>query len=223
MAIGLGKMFGFDFPENFHYPFMAESITDFWRRWHMSLSSWFKDYVYIPLGGNRVCFARHLCNILIVWILTGLWHGAAWNFIIWGMYFALLLIAEKLWLLKFLKNHKIFSHIYVLFAVLISFVLFDASDLQQILFHIRTMFTANGYPLVCVQSMYYLRSYFLILLISIVGATPLPINVWKKLKKNNRFASVSIIAEPLMLVVLLILCTAYLVDGSFNPFLYFRF
>lgn len=223
MAIGLGKMFDFDFPENFHYPFMAESITDFWRRWHMSLSSWFKDYVYIPLGGNRVCFARHLCNILIVWILTGLWHGAAWNFIIWGMYFALLLIAEKLWLLKFLKNHKIFSHIYVLFAVLISFVLFDASDLQQILFHIRTMFTANGYPLVCVQSMYYLRSYFLILLISIVGATPFPINVWKKLKKNNRFASVSIIAEPLMLVVLLILCTAYLVDGSFNPFLYFRF
>ena len=117
----------------------------------MSLGSWFRAYVYIPLGGNRVCFARHLCNILIVWILTGLWHGAAWNFIMWGIYFAFLLILEKLWLLKFLKRHKLCRHIYVLLAVLISFVLFDASDLQQAFFYIRTMFTANGYPLVCTQ------------------------------------------------------------------------
>lgn len=223
MAIGLGKLFGFDFPENFHYPFMAESITDFWRRWHMSLGSWFRDYVYIPLGGNRVCFARHLCNILIVWILTGLWHGAAWNFIMWGIYFAFLLILEKLWLLKFLKRHKLCRHIYVLLAVLISFVLFDASDLQQAFFYIRTMFTANGYPLVCTQSMYYLRSYSFILCIAIIAATPVPKKIWNTLIQNHTCDTLMIFAEPLLLVILLLVCTAFLVDGSFNPFLYFRF
>ena len=223
MAIGLGKLFGFDFPENFHYPFMAESITDFWRRWHMSLGSWFRDYVYIPLGGNRVCFARHLCNILIVWILTGLWHGAAWNFIMWGIYFAFLLILEKLWLLKFLKRHKLCRHIYVLLAVLISFVLFDASDLQQAFFYIRTMFTANGYPLVCTQSMYYLRSYSFILCIAIIAATPVPKKIWNTLIQNHTCDTLMILAEPLLLVILLLVCTAFLVDGSFNPFLYFRF
>lgn len=223
MAIGLGKLFGFDFPENFHYPFMAESITDFWRRWHMSLGSWFRDYVYIPLGGNRVCFARHLCNILIVWILTGLWHGAAWNFIMWGIYFSFLLIAEKLWLLKFLNRHKLCRHIYVLLAVLISFVLFDASDLQQAFFYIRTMFTANGYPLVCTQSMYYLRSYSFILCIAIIAATPVPKKIWNTLIQNHTCDTLMILAEPLLLVILLLVCTAFLVDGSFNPFLYFRF
>lgn len=223
MAIGLGKLFGFDFPENFHYPFMAESITDFWRRWHMSLGSWFRDYVYIPLGGNRVCFARHLCNILIVWILTGLWHGAAWNFIMWGIYFAFLLILEKLWLLKFLKRHKLCRHIYVLLAVLISFVLFEASDLQQAFFYIRTMFTANGYPLVCTQSMYYLRSYSFILCIAIIAATPVPKKIWNTLIQSHTCDTLMIFAEPLLLVILLLVCTAFLVDGSFNPFLYFRF
>lgn len=223
MAIGIGKLFGFDFPENFHYPFMAESITDFWRRWHMSLGSWFRDYVYIPLGGNRVCFARHLCNILIVWILTGLWHGAAWNFIMWGIYFAFLLILEKLWLLKFLNRHKLCRHIYVLLAVLISFVLFDASDLQQAFFYIRTMFTANGYPLVCTQSMYYLRSYSFILCIAIIAATPVPKKIWNTLIQNHTCDTLMILAEPLLLVILLLVCTAFLVDGSFNPFLYFRF
>lgn len=223
MAIGLGKLFGFDFPENFHYPFMAESITDFWRRWHMSLGSWFRDYVYIPLGGNRVCFARHLCNILIVWILTGLWHGASWNFIMWGIYFAFLLILEKLWLLKFLNRHKLCRHIYVLLAVLISFVLFDASDLQQAFFYIRTMFTANGYPLVCTQSMYYLRSYSFILCIAIIAATPVPKKIWNTLIQNHTCDTLMILAEPLLLVILLLVCTAFLVDGSFNPFLYFRF
>lgn len=223
MAIGLGKLFGFDFPENFHYPFMAESITDFWRRWHMSLGSWFRDYVYIPLGGNRVCFARHLCNILIVWILTGLWHGAAWNFIMWGIYFSFLLILEKLWLLKFLNRHKLCRHIYVLLAVLISFVLFDASDLQQAFFYIRTMFTANGYPLVCTQSMYYLRSYSFILCIAIIAATPVPKKIWNTLIQNHTCDTLMILAEPLLLVILLLVCTAFLVDGSFNPFLYFRF
>lgn len=223
MAIGLGKLFGFDFPENFHYPFMAESITDFWRRWHMSLGSWFRDYVYIPLGGNRVCFARHLCNILIVWILTGLWHGAAWNFIMWGIYFAFLLILEKLWLLKFLKRHKLCRHIYVLLAVLISFVLFDASDLQQAFFYIRTMFTANGHPLVCTQGMYYLRSYSFILCIAIIAATPVPKKIWNTLIQNHTCETLMILAEPLLLVILLLVCTAFLVDGSFNPFLYFRF
>ena len=223
MAIGLGNLFGFDFPENFHYPFIAKSITDFWRRWHMSLGSWFRDYVYIPLGGNRVCFARHLCNILIVWILTGLWHGAAWNFIMWGIYFSFLLILEKLWLLKFLKRHKLCRHIYVLLAVLISFVLFDASDLQQAFFYIRTMFTANGYPLVCTQSMYYLRSYSFILCIAIIAATPVPKKIWNTLIQNHTCDTLMILAEPLLLVILLLVCTAFLVDGSFNPFLYFRF
>ncbi len=216
MAIGLGKIFGFDFLENFNYPYISKSITEFWRRWHISLGNWFRDYVYIPLGGSRVKRGRHLFNILVVWMLTGFWHGAAWNFIIWGLYFAVLLVVEKTFLLKYLERSKVLSHIYVLFTVVVSFVIFNASSITQVLADIGGMFGKGGLPLVSAEALYYLKSYAVIGVLAIVGATPLPkkiVSRWKGLQY----------AEPVVLLVLLIMITAYLVDGSFNPFLYFRF
>ena len=216
MAIGLGKIFGFDFLENFNYPYISKSITEFWRRWHISLGNWFRDYVYIPLGGSRVKRGRHLFNILVVWMLTGFWHGAAWNFIIWGLYFAVLLVIEKTFLLKYLERTKVLSHIYVLFAVVVSFVIFNASSITQVMADIGGMFGRGDLPLVSGEALYYLKSYAAIGILAIVGATPLPkkiVSKWKGLQY----------AEPVVLLVLLIMITAYLVDGSFNPFLYFRF
>ncbi len=216
MAIGLGKIFGFDFLENFNYPYISKSITEFWRRWHISLGNWFRDYVYIPLGGSRVKRGRHLFNILVVWMLTGFWHGAAWNFIIWGLYFAVLLVIEKTFLLKYLERTKVLSHIYVLFAVVVSFVIFNASSITQVMADIGGMFGRGDLPLVSGEALYYLKSYAAIGILAIVGATPLPkkmVSRWKGLQY----------AEPAVLLVLLIMITAYLVDGSFNPFLYFRF
>ena len=216
MAIGLGKIFGFDFLENFNYPYISKSITEFWRRWHISLGNWFRDYVYIPLGGSRVKRGRHLFNILVVWMLTGFWHGAAWNFIIWGLYFAVLLVIEKTFLLKYLERTKVLSHIYVLFAVAVSFVIFNASSITQVMADIGGMFGRGDLPLVSGEALYYLKSYAAIGILAIVGATPLPkkiVSKWKGLQY----------AEPVVLLVLLIMITAYLVDGSFNPFLYFRF
>ena len=216
MAIGLGKMFGFDFLENFNYPYISKSITEFWRRWHISLGNWFRDYVYIPLGGSRVKRGTHLFNILVVWMLTGFWHGAAWNFIIWGLYFAVFLVVEKTFLLKYLERSKVLSHIYVLLAVVISFVIFNASSITQLMADIGGMFGSGSLPLVSADALYYLKSYAAIGVLAIVGATPLPkkiVSKWKGLQY----------AEPVLLLVLLIMITAYLVDGSFNPFLYFRF
>lgn len=216
MAIGLGKIFGFDFLENFNYPYISKSITEFWRRWHISLGKWFRDYVYIPLGGSRVKRGRHLFNILVVWMLTGFWHGAAWNFIIWGLCFAVLLVIEKTFLLKYLERTKVLSHIYVLFAVVVSFVIFNASSITQVMADIGGMFGRGDLPLVSGEALYYLKSYAAIGILAIVGATPLPkkiVSKWKGLQY----------AEPVVLLVLLIMITAYLVDGSFNPFLYFRF
>ena len=223
MAIGLGKIFGFDFLENFDYPYISGSITEFWRRWHMSLGSWFRDYVYIPLGGNRVSKARWFLNIFIVWMLTGFWHGAAWNFIVWGLFFAILLIIEKLWLLKHLKKSKVLSHIYVMFFVIISFVIFNAADMKEAFSYIGGMFGAGGIPFISEEWLYYLRSYGVVLIVAIIGATPLVKKLVLSVKKKSTGEKIMNIAEPIMLVALLLVITAYLVDGSFNPFLYFRF
>lgn len=219
MAIGLAKLFGFELIENFNYPYISDSITEFWRRWHISLGSWFRDYVYIPLGGNRRGKARQILNILIVWSLTGMWHGAAWNFIVWGFGYAVLLIIEKLWLLNKLRSHRILAHLYVLFAVMLGFVVFNASSFSQAAGDIAGLFAFGKLPLYNTESVYYLSSYALTLIAAMVGATPLPKTLWRKLHENR----IVFCAEPILLCVLLIIVTGYLVDGSFNPFLYFRF
>ncbi|MBR6678018.1 MAG: MBOAT family protein [Oscillospiraceae bacterium] len=223
MAIGLGKIFGMDFMENFNYPYISRSVTEFWRRWHMSLGSWFRDYVYIPLGGNRRGTARQLFNIFVVWMLTGLWHGAAWNFVVWGLFFAVLLVVEKLFLLPYLKCARVLSHIYVLFAVLVSFVIFNAADMTQAMGDIGGLFGAGSIALSSTEAVYELRNYGFILLIAIIGATPLPKMAATRLQETEGGAKVLAVAEPVVLVALLLVMTAYLVDGSFNPFLYFRF
>ena len=186
MAIGLGKMLGFDFPENFNYPYIATSITDFWRRWHISLSSWFRDYIYIPLGGNRVSKLKWIRNIIIVWMLTGLWHGAEWNFVIWGLYFGVLLIIEKVFLLKWLqKIPKVISRIYTLFIVMISFIIFNGEGISTILENIGGLFKFVSIPLITNESMYYLKSYIIVIILGIIGATPICKNILtnEKLKK----------------------------------------
>ncbi len=223
MAIGLGKIFGFNFLENFNYPFISKSVTEFWRRWHMSLGSWFRDYLYIPLGGNRVSTPRWLFNILVVWMFTGFWHGAAWNFIIWGLYFAVLLVVEKFVLMKFLKRSNLFGRIYVLIAVMVSFVIFDSVDLVTAGEYISSMFGFGGYPAVTKETLYYLSSFGVTIIIGIIGATPIPKMIVSKLYDSKKLGGVITIIEPVALFVMLIVVTAYLVDGSFNPFLYFRF
>ena len=223
MAIGLGKFFGFEFPENFNYPYMSKSITEFWRRWHMSLGTWFRDYVYIPLGGNRVGKGKHIFNILVVWFLTGFWHGAQWNFILWGVYFAVLLVVEKFWLYKSLEKSKFLSRIYTLFFILISFVIFNVGSVREIAVFVKNMFFMGGNAIVGPEYLYYLRSYGWILTIAIFGATCFPKKLYGLCKKNRVVEYITVVAEPIVLLALLLLCTAYLVDGSFNPFLYFRF
>ena len=223
MAIGLGKVFGFHFLENFNYPYISASITEFWRRWHISLGTWFRDYVYIPLGGNRVGRARHLLNILVVWMLTGFWHGAAWNFVVWGLMFAVLLIMEKLWLLKPLSKCRPLAHLYVVFFVVISFVIFNAENMGQALSDIGGLFGAGGIPLVSAEAVYCLRSFALVLILAVLGATPLLRNGLVRLSQYPTAGKVLNALEPFTLFVLLLVMTGYLVDGSFNPFLYFRF
>lgn len=182
----------------------------------MSLGTWFRDYVYFPLGGSRVGTGRMLFNLFVVWLLTGFWHGAAWNFIVWGLYFAVLLVIEKVFIIKFLNKSKVLSRIYLLFFVIISFVIFNASSMGEAVSYIGSMFGAGDVPLLSAETLYYLRSYALVFAIAAVGSTPLP----KKLAEKAKFAG---FVEPVVLLVLLVVCTAYLVDGSFNPFLYFRF
>ncbi|MBQ7922404.1 MAG: MBOAT family protein [Clostridia bacterium] len=223
MAIGLGRVFGFHFLENFNYPFISKSATEFWRRWHMSLGSWFRDYVYIPMGGNRVPKWRWLFNIFVVWLLTGFWHGAAWNFIIWGLFFGVLLTIEKLWLLKHLEKSRIWSRIYLLFAVMVSFIVFNAADMPDAFATIGGLFGAGGIPLVSAQSLYYLRSYAIIFVLALVGATPVVKNLAGKLSESPKTGKIINVLEPIVLISLLLVITGYLVDGSFNPFLYFRF
>lgn len=219
MAIGLGEIFGFHFPENFNYPYISKSITQFWRRWHMTLGSWFRDYIYIPLGGNRSSTVKWIRNILIVWFCTGLWHGASWNFILWGLYFAFFLLAEKFFLQKLLsKLPNVFSHIYVLFTINISFVIFQFEELSDVTRMVSGMFGLSHLPFMNPETFYYVKSYFGILLLSILASTPFFKILSKKLSSKYAFA----FHIPLYLILLL-LSTAYLVDSSFNPFLYFRF
>ncbi len=222
MAIGLGKIFGFHFAENFNYPYISRSATEFWRRWHMSLGSWFRDYVYIPMGGNRVAPARRYFNILVVWILTGLWHGADWNFVLWGLFFAVFLIMEKGFLLKPLQKLPVLSHLYTLLLVAVSFVIFDSAGLSEAATHLGRMFGAGGIPLVTGEALYYLGSYAVTFIIAMIGATPFPTRMAKQLSEGKGGRALSILA-PAALVLVLAVVTAYLVDGSFNPFLYFRF
>ena len=223
MAIGLGKMFGFDFLENFNYPFISGSITEFWRRWHMSLGTWFRDYVYIPLGGNRVSKWRGIFNIFVVWMLTGFWHGASWNFVLWGLFFGILLLIEKLWLLKYLKKAKVWNHFYVLILILFSFVLFASVDLGDLATNLKGMIGLGGVPFISDETVYYLRSYAVIFILAIVGATPIVKKAVLAVQNNKIGAKILAVAEPIALAVLLLVMTGYLVDGSFSPFLYFRF
>ena len=222
MAIGLGRIFGFHFIENFDYPYLSRSIAEFWRRWHMSLGSWFRDYVYIPLGGNRVNKGRWLFNTLVVWMLTGLWHGASWNFVLWGLLFAVLLLLEK-WILPLDKLPTLLRHIYVLVVIAFSFVLFNAADLTQAVSDFKGMLGLAGLPGISRETVYYLRSYGVLFIAGFIGATPVLRNTMRKLEIGGKTANIVAALEPIAVVILLALCTAYLVDGSFNPFLYFRF
>ena len=220
MAIGLGRMFGFEFLENFNYPNIAKSITDFWRRWLISLSSWFRDYIYIPLGGNRVSKIKWLRNILVVWLLTGIWHGAEWNFLIWGLYFGIILLLEKFVFGKLLeKIPSIFSRLYTLFIVMVSFIIFNGESTSQIFDNISGLFGLNNVALVSAETIYYLKSYLTVLIIGIVASTPFMKNIVTKEKLKNLIN----VLEPIYLILILIISTSYIVDGSFNPFLYFRF
>ncbi len=223
MAIGLGKILGFEFLENFNYPYISRSITEFWRRWHMSLGSWFRDYVYIPLGGNRVGRLRLLINIFVVWFLTGFWHGAEWNFIIWGLYFGVLLTIEKFFLLEKLKKHKIVSHIYVLLLVVISFVIFSADNMTGAIENLKGMFGFGSVGLISPSFVYYFKSYGVIIILAMIFATPLAKKI-KALCDNQKVLKTALdILEIPTLVILLLIVTGFLADGSFNPFLYFRF
>ena len=224
MAIGLGRIFGFTFLENFNYPYISKSITEFWRRWHISLSSWFKDYVYIPLGGSRNGKKILVRNLLIVWALTGIWHGASWNFVIWGLMFGLLLIIEKLWLGKYIeKLPDIFKRLYVIFIVMISFIIFNAGTMKEAFTNISGLFGANSTCIINDYTIYYLRSYLITIIIAIIGATPILKNIIEKLKTKSVMNKIINILEPIAMVIIILIVTAYLVDNSYNPFLYFRF
>ncbi|MDR0514038.1 MAG: hypothetical protein LBG81_02590 [Coriobacteriaceae bacterium] len=225
MAIGLGLMFGFRFPENFRYPFTAASVTDFWRRWHISMSTWFRDYVYIPLGGNRVSPPRHLLNILAVWMVTGFWHGAGWNFILWGLYMAAFLLAEKFLLARVLERvPSLIRHVYLLIVVALSWILFESPDLASASATFEALIGWGTGGVSGAASLYYLRDFAAPLAIGAIGCTPLPALAIKKLTETGGHAARALtVLEPLFLAAILIVVTAFLVDGSFNPFIYFRF
>ena len=222
MAIGLGLMLGFHFLENFNYPFCASSLTDFWRRWHISLSSFFKDYIYIPLGGSRVNKFRKYLNIFIVWFVTGLWHGASWNFILWGLYFGIFLVIEKKLFYNFFQKHKILGNIWTNILVIIGFVMFYQYNISDITKLLGLMFGKNA-SLVNIETIYYLKNYLVLLIISFICCTPLIKNVILKLRKNKKWNVIINILEPISYVVLLIICTSFIIDASSSPFLYFRF
>ncbi|WP_332524151.1 MBOAT family O-acyltransferase [Terrisporobacter sp.] len=224
MAIGLGRIFGFNFLENFNYPFISKSISEFWRRWHISLGSFFRDYLYIPLGGNKVSRFGWIINMFIVWFFTGMWHGASWNFIIWGLYFAVLIVAEKVFLSKLLNKLPSFiQNIYTMFLVLISFVIFNSNNMTETYTSLSSMFGMMNLPFSNELTTYYLSSYFIILIISIIGSTPILKHMINKIKSKATGEQLLNIIEPVINILLLILVTSYLIEGSFNPFLYFRF
>lgn len=209
MAIGLGKMLGFDFPENFNFPYISRSITEFWRRWHITLGAWFKEYVYIPMGGNRLGKNRTILNLFVVWFLTGFWHGVKYNFIIWGLYFFFLIVIEKVFLMNYLNKYKIFSHIYAIVCIVFGWALFSFEDLLSIKYLFQMEFSWDF--------IYYLRNYFLVMIIAILGSTKLINNIYERFIKKNKSL------ECLVLMIVFTLSVAYLVDSTYNPFLYFRF
>lgn len=217
MAIGLGRMFGFEFLPNFNYPYISRSVTEFWRRWHMSLGGWFRDYVYIPLGGNRGGTAKTFRNILVVWALTGIWHGASWNFLLWGLFYAVFLMLEKAFLLDWLKKSRVVSHIYAMLLVMGGWVIFAVEDVSQIGPYFAAMFGAGGAA--SGVALYHLRAYLPMLIILILASTPLPKKLYDKACATRYGAWVT----PVLCVLGLVLSTAYLVNASYNPFLYFRF
>ena len=223
MAIGLGRMFGFHFMENFDYPYISKSITEFWRRWHISLSSWFKDYVYIPLGGSREGTFKLIRNILIVWLLTGLWHGSEWTFILWGTFIGILLVIEKLLLNKYIeKLPSILRRIYTLFIIMISFIIFSGSNINESFSNIIGLFNFSN-PFINKFTIHYLKDYGLVLIIAIFLSTPILKNTIIKLKENKKINNIINILEIIVLLILLVIVTSYLIDSSYNPFLYFRF
>lgn len=223
MAIGLGKMLGFDFPENFDHPLDTKSVTQFWRRWHMTLGRFFRDYLYIPLGGNRVSFAKWVRNILIVWMATGLWHGADWTFVVWGLFFAFFLMLEKLVLKQYLEKAHVFSHFYLWILLTVSFVIFHASGLSDAAKTIRYMTGFGGIPILSAESLFYFKDYFLLVLFGIIGATSFPLRFVSHLKRNEGGRKVVNVLEPIFLIACLLISVSFLINGSFNPFLYFRF
>ena len=215
MAIGLGRIFGFTFLENFDFPYISKSITEFWRRWHMSLGTWFRDYVYIPMGGNRVSKPRFVFNILTVWFLTGFWHGADWQFMAWGVFYGVLLLIEKFWLKKYLdKMPNVLNHIYVLFFTAIGFVIFNSVSMAGASEDLMGMFGMLKLPFAGTGFMF---------IIGALLATPIIKNLLKKVDSTKIGGKIIAVAKPLGFAAVLIMVTGYLVDGSFNPFLYFRF
>jgi len=224
MAIGLGRIFGFNFPENFNYPYISKSISEFWRRWHMTLGQWFRDYVYIPLGGSRVSTLKWVRNVFIIWALTGLWHGAGWVFALWGLIFAVVLLLEKLVYGKALsKAPAPIAHFYTMLIFILSLIILDSFTLSDAMMRIGGLFGIGGYSLYGDISLYYLRSYAVLIIIGIIGSTPLPKRLIERIKSVPSGNKAIKWVTPLFVIVILILVTAYLVDGSFNPFIYFRF
>ena len=210
MAIGLGKMLGFNFPANFNFPYISRSISEFWRRWHITLGSWLKEYVYIPLGGNRVGKLRLILNLLILWFLTGFWHGAEYTFILWGLYFFVMISLEKIFLSKFLDKNKIFSHIYTILSLLIGWVIFAIDTVDLLGVYLGRMFSFNF----TFDWIYYLNNYIIVFILCFVCSTPLILRIYMKMNKSIR---------SLTIIAIFLLSIAYLVDSTYNPFLYFRF
>lgn len=222
MAIGLGKMFGFDFIENFNFPYISTSVTEFWRRWHISLGSWFREYIYIPLGGNRVSIPKQIRNIFVVWFLTGLWHGASWNFIVWGLYYGVILLLEKMVFAKVLeRTPKFIKHIYTMLLVIIGWVFFASPDLAYAMEYIKAMFGLTHNMVVDGAGIYYLYTNIIMFVILAICSTPVVKNTLDKmvLKSKSGYINMSLIVYMLILF----LATAYLVNETYNPFLYFRF
>jgi len=210
MAKGLGKIIGFDFPENFNFPYISRSISEFWRRWHITLGSWFKEYIYIPLGGNRVGKIALFLNLLLVWFLTGFWHGAEYNFILWGLYFFILIYMEKLFLIKFINKYKLFSHIYTIFFLLIGWVIFAIDNISLLFLYLKRMFSFNF----TFDWLYYLNNYSIVFILCFIFSTPVVLTVYNKMGKY---------VKSFIIITIFILCISYLVDSTYNPFLYFRF
>ena len=224
MAIGLGRMFGFQLLENFNYPYISQSITEFWRRWHISLGTWFRDYVYIPLGGNRKGKRRTYLNVFIVWFLTGLWHGASWNFILWGLYFGIIITIEKVFLMKWLSYApRLIRHLYTLVLLIIGWGLFAFENLSYLKDYFRVMFGFKEVALYDQVTLYYLMTNGVLLIILVIASTPLAKQMYQKLKQSKRGELLDVVLSPIVCLLILILSTAYLVDSSYNPFLYFRF